>query len=99
MLPTSDPHVLIEERASAYVRYHDDEGHRWEVRGECDRRGYCLVGAVIQTPNGPVEIESVEHLEQLKRELRVERIDAELDVPVGPGFEGCCPLEITVLAD
>lgn len=95
--PTSDRHVVIEERAPSYVRYRSDDGRRWEVRGECDRRGYCLIGAVIQTPNGLVQVESLEHLEQLKRELGRERVDSEMDVPVAPGFSGCCPLEITVL--
>lgn len=97
--PTSDRHVVIEERSDGYVRYRSDDGRRWEVRGECDRRGNCLVGAVIQTPQGLVTVESLEHIEQLKQELGVERVDSTLDVPVGPGFEGCCELEITVLAD
>jgi hypothetical protein len=97
--PTSDRHVVIEERAPGYVRYRSDEGLRWEVRGECIRLGYCLIGAGIQTPNGLVTIESLEHIEQLKQELGVERVDSEMDVPVTPGFSGCCELEITVLAD
>lgn len=97
--PTSDRHVVIEERAPSYVRYRSDDGRRWEVRGDCDKRGNCLVGASIQTPGGLVEVKSVEHLEQLKVALGRERVDSELDVPVTPGFEGCCPLEITVLAN
>lgn len=97
-MPTSDRHVFIEERSPGYVRYRSDDGWRWEVRGVCDQRGYCLVGAVIQTRQGLVEIESLEHIERLKAELGIERIDSELDVPVGPGFEGCCPLEVTELA-
>lgn len=96
-VPTSDRHVVIEERSPGYVRYRSDEGRRWEVRGECDRRGHCLVGAVIQTPRGLVEVESLDHIEQLKAELGVERIDSEMDVPVAPGFTGCCPLEVTEL--
>jgi hypothetical protein len=96
---TSDSHVVIEERTTDYVRYRSDDGYHWEVRGECDLRGYCLVGANIQTPGGLVEVKSLEHIARLKRELGRERIDSELDVPVGPGFEGCCPLEIMVLAD
>lgn len=99
MQPTSDTHIMIEERSSGYVRYRADDGRRWEVRGECIKLGYCLIGALIQTPDGLVEIESLDHLEQLKQELGRERIDSELDVPVGPDFEGCCPLEVTVLAD
>jgi hypothetical protein len=97
--PTSDPEVVIEERRPDYVRYRSVDGRRWEVRGVCDRRGLCLIGANIETPDGMVQIESLEHLERLDRELGVERIDSEMDVPVGPGFQGCCPLEITVLAD
>lgn len=97
--PTSDSHVVIEERSSGYVRYRSDDGCRWEVRGECDHRGLCLIGAIIQTPEGLVEINSLEHIERLKQELGRDRIDSELDVSVSPGFEGCCPLEITVLGD
>ena len=99
MAETSDKHVVIEEHAPGYVRYRSDEGSRWEVRGECIKLGYCLIGATIQTPDGLVTVESLEHIEKLKQELGVERIDSELDVPVGPGFESCCPLEVTVLAD
>jgi hypothetical protein len=96
--PTSDPSVVIEERSPGYVRYRNIlDGRRWEVRGTCDRRGNCLIGTLIQTPNGLVEVESVEHIERLTQELGVERIDSEMDVPVGPGFEGCCPLEVVVL--
>lgn len=97
--PTSDRHVVIEARSPGYVRYRSDEGRHWEVRGECVRLGHCLVGANIQTPRGLVEVESLEHIERLKAELGVERIDSEMDVPVAPGFEGCCALEIATLAD
>jgi hypothetical protein len=96
---TSDPSVVIEYQEPGYVRYQALDGRRWEVRGVCDRRGNCLIGAVIETPNGLVEVESLEHIERLKQELGVERIDSEMDVPVGPGFTGCCPLEVTVLAE
>lgn len=99
LTPTADDTVRIEYQEEGLVRYQALDGSRWEVRGVCDRRGNCLVGAVIETSNGLVEIASLEHLEQLKQELGVERIDSEMDVPVGPGFEGCCPLEVTVLAD
>jgi hypothetical protein len=95
--PTSDPEVVIEERTAGYVRYRDLDGRRWEVRGECTRLGYCLIGAVIQTPGGLVEVESLGHIEALKQELGVERIDSEMDVPVAPGFAGCCDLEVTEL--
>lgn len=46
MIPTADPHVLIEEQRVGYVRYRADDGRRWEIRGVCDYRGDCLVGAV-----------------------------------------------------
>lgn len=96
---TADVTVRIEERRPDYVRYQANDGRRWEVRGRCDRRGVCLIGANIETPSGLVLIESLEHIERLKQELGVERIDSEMDVPVGPGFQGCCPLEITILGD
>jgi hypothetical protein len=99
LTPTADETVRIERQEPGYVLYQANDGRRWEVRGVCDRRGYCLIGAGIQTPDGLIEVESLEHLEQLKQELGRERIDSELDVPVGPGFEGCCPLEVTVLGD
>lgn len=97
MQPTADPGVFIEEQSEGYVRYNCVDGRRWEVRGVCDHRGYCLIGAIVQTAEGLVTIESLEHLEQMKSKLSVERLDSNIDVPVGPGFEGCCPLEITVL--
>ena len=96
---TADKTVRIEQAAAGYVRYQARDGRRWEVRGECDRRGLCLVGAGVQTPVGLVEIQSLEHLASLAQELARERIDSDDDVPVGPGFAGCCPLEVTVLAD
>lgn len=76
MEATADPTVVIEAKGPGYVRYSCTDGRRWEVRGVCDMRGDCLVGAVgplLGPPGG------------------------RLDVPVGPGFKGCCPLEITVL--
>lgn len=99
LTPTSDETVRIERQELGYVLYQSVDGRRWEVRGVCDRRGYCMIGAVIETLDGMLEIQSLEHLEQLKQELDKERLDSEMDVPVGPGFEGCCPLEVTVLAD
>lgn len=99
MQPTADPGVFIEEQSEGYVRYNSVDGRRWEVRGVCQRLGYCLIGANIQTSNGLVVVQSLEHLEQLKQELGVERIDSELDVPVGPGFSGCCELEVSELGE
>jgi len=90
--PTADPAVRIEEQLPGYVRYQAEDGWRWEVRGTCDYRGDCLIGARIETPEGTVEITSHEHIEQLKAELGVERLQSEMDVPVGVGFSGCCPL-------
>jgi len=98
-IPTSDPSVVIEEQEPGYVRYRSTDGRRWEVRGICDRRGDCLIGASILVGEDLILIESHEHLAQLVQELGRERIDSEMDVPVGPGFSGCCPLEITVLAN
>ena len=46
MRPTADPAVLIEEERPGYIRYRRDDGVRWEVRGTCDYRGDCLLGAV-----------------------------------------------------
>lgn len=97
--PTADETVRIEEQSPGYVRYQSVDGRRWEVRGTCDHRGNCLIGASIQVDEDMVEIQSLEHLEALKAQLGVERIDSEMDVPVGPGFEDCCPLEVTVLGD
>lgn len=95
---TADPNILIEEQRSGYVRYrHTLTGRRWEVHGECDRRGDCLIGAVIETPAGPVQIEDHAHLEQLAAELGRERIDSELDVPVAPEFRGCCSFRFVEL--
>lgn len=45
MIPTADPYVFIEEERAGYVRYSCTDGRRWEVRGTCDYRGDCLVGA------------------------------------------------------
>ena len=99
LTPTADDTVRIEERSPGYVRYRATDGRRWEVRGVCDRRGDCLIGSTIQTPWGLEEITSREVLDDLTLELGTDRIDSELDVPVGPGFSGCCPLEVTVLGD
>ena len=99
LLPTADETVRIEHQEPGYVRYQANDGRRWEVRGTCDRRGLCMLGAVIETAGGLVEVTSLEHLAQLAAELGRARIDSEMDVPVGPGFSGCCPLEVTELGD
>jgi hypothetical protein len=94
VVETADPHVRIEEQREGYVRYRSDDGRRWEVHGVCDRRGDCLIGAVI---DGYGLIESHGDIEAAKRQLGRDRIDSELDVPVGPGFSGCCPLRVEEL--
>lgn len=102
MIPTADLEVVIEERGTdaagmPWVRYRRSDGRRWEVRGRCDRRGDCLIGAVVQTPDGPVVVRDRAHIEELKRTLGRERIDSELDVPVTPEFKGCCPFQFMEL--
>ena len=86
MSPTADPCVWIEEQRDGYVRYRNADGRRWEVHGTCDRRGDCLIGAVIEGET----IRDHEHLEEMKRRFGRERIDSELDVPVTPEFVTCC---------
>jgi hypothetical protein len=88
--PTADPTVRIEWKEPGYVVYRNIEGRRWSVRGECDRRGDCLIGAIIDTPKGSVIVRSKRHIRELKRELGRERIDSEMDVPVTPEFKECC---------
>lgn len=88
MEPTTDPHVLIEERREGYVRYRRiSDGRRWEVYGTCDRRGDCLIGIVIE---GWGQIASHEDLERAKTELGLTRVVSEMDVPVTPEFTTCC---------
>lgn len=84
-LPTSDPHVFIEEQREGYVRYRCTDGRRWEVHGICDHRRDCMVGAVVDG----VLIETVEQARALPK--------PDLDCPVGPGFKDCCPLRIVEL--
>jgi len=79
---TLDPYVWIEEQREGYIRYRRDDGARWEVHGVCDHRRDCMVGAIVDG----VLIETVEQARALPR--------PELDCPVGPGFSGCCPLQI-----
>lgn len=94
MIPTFDPHVFIDIQYEGYIRYRATDGRRWEVHGVCDKRGDCLIGAVIP---GFGLIESHDDIQHAKDKLGRERIDSELDVPVGPGFKGCCPLKIVEL--
>jgi hypothetical protein len=90
MIPTADPDVFIEEQRDGYVRYQRKDGLRWIVLGTCDRRGDCMIGAVVETPDGPVEIKNHEQLGSLE-------IGDELDVPVYIGFNGCCPLQVVLI--
>lgn len=91
MIKTHDPETFIEyQEGNVTIYYRPSDGLRWKVTGSCDFRGHCMVGAVI---DGTV-IESVEHLNTL---AQGKRIESELDVPIGPKFEGCCPFEIEVL--
>jgi hypothetical protein len=88
--PTTVPDTVIEEQREGYVRYRRlSNGERWEVRGICDKRGYCLIGAVI---DGEV-IETIERARELAEAYTGQ------DVPVYVGFEeaGCCPLVSTIL--
>lgn len=88
IIKTSDPTIVIEEQRSGYVRYRSLEtGRRWEVHGYCDRRGDCLVGAVIK---GFGLIEDHTDIERAKKKLGKQRIDSEFDVPVTPEFDTCC---------
>lgn len=85
MIPTADPYVSIEEIRTGYVRYRRADGLRWEVVGVCDHRRDCMVGAVVDG----ILIETVEQARTLPA--------PKLDCPIGPGFDGCCPLEVVEL--
>jgi hypothetical protein len=82
---TADPAVFIEEQRDGYVRYRNTEGRRWEVHGTCDRRLYCMVGAIV---NGR-QIMSVKEARALP--------PLTLDSPVTPEFTGCCPFRFVEL--
>ena len=95
MQPTSDPDVFIEEQRPGYVRYRRADGRRWIVRGQCDRRGDCLIGAIVEPiPGVFAEVESHEHLAELRSTFGKDRIDSELDVPVTPEFHSCCGADL-----
>jgi len=97
--PTADPDVLLVSSKKDYWLYERiSTGARWEVKGTCDRRGDCIVGAVIQTIDGPIQITSKDHILQLRQQYGLAAITSQLDTPVIKGFEGvCCPLVITEL--
>lgn len=89
---TIDPYVVILEQREGYIHYRDTLTNKeWIVLGVCDRRGDCLIGSSIDTPEGKVTIRNHEHLAELSESLGRERIDTELDVPVTPEFIDCCP--------
>lgn len=60
-------------------------GRRWQVIGNCDRRGDCLIGATV---NG-LTIET--HDDLAKSDLAAIDAARTYDTPVTPEFEGCCP--------
>ena len=90
---TADPEVVIESRKGDEIVYRRSDGLRWKVKGVCDRRGDCMIGAVVLDG---VVIKDKKHLAQLVKKHGT-RIDSLMDVPVGPNFSGCCPFKITRL--
>jgi hypothetical protein len=89
LTPTAEEGLFIEEQRLGYVRYvRPATGERWEIEGTCDRRGLCMVGAVIDG----VQVRDLDHLAQMVLDKGTERLDSELDVAVTPEFTGCCPL-------
>lgn len=81
LIATCEPYVFIEEQRVGYIRYRDiTTGRRWEVHGICDKRGDCLVGAVIDGE----EVKTIERA----RELAAAYIGP--DCPVTPEFTDCC---------
>jgi hypothetical protein len=99
--PTADPEVVIEAQGDDWIIYRRSDGVRWRVSGRCDKRGDCVLGAVVTSPAGePVLIKSKRQLNRLAKEWnRPGRIDGPLDIPTGPGYGGeCCPLKVDILA-
>lgn len=81
-----EPNLWIEEQHEGYVLYWNSQtGERTEVTGVCDGNRVCMVGAVVDGR----EIKTVEDARALPTPL--------LDCPVGPGFSGCCDLDVRVL--
>jgi hypothetical protein len=62
-------------------------GRRWTVLGICDRRGDCMVGAVV---NGVTVTDKTVLASDQYRAIDAKRT---YDVPVTPEFaeDGCCP--------
>ena len=85
---TADLDVVLEERREGYWRYRRiSDGLRWEVRGHCDKRGDCLVGAWIDG----------EYVGTIERAYELAMAYDGPDSPITAGFEGCCPLEVSEL--
>lgn len=72
---------------SNYWRYVNHRGERWEVHGTCDKRGNCLIGAVLDGE----EIKTIERARELA--LAYEG----LDWPVYYDFSGCCDFKYVIL--
>lgn len=90
--PTFDPGVVIEARKKdaqgrSVITYRNNEGRRWDVIGDCDRRGDCLVGAV----DGGKTL-TKEDVEASKADGT--RYISKLDVPVTPEFNICCGADL-----
>lgn len=102
MKPTVDPEVFIESCDGDSITYQRSDGLRWRVTGQCDKRGFCMLGAVVTGPDDKeVIIKSVEQLNKLaKKWNRIGHIqsDEPLDVPTNINYDGsCCPFTVEVL--
>lgn len=109
--PTADRTVVIEEdvfdagrkdpvsgRTGARITTYRNlrTGRRWQVIGNCDRRGDCIVGAYIE---GFGVIESKADIARARAVTGRERLESEMDTPVTPEFEGCCPFQYVELPE
>jgi hypothetical protein len=99
---TADSEVFVIECDKNSLTYERSDGHVWKVTGKCDKRGLCMLGAVVLSPYGEeVLIEHVEQLNRLAREWNREghiQTDEDLDVPISYNYnQSCCPFEIEIL--
>lgn len=69
-------------------------GRRWEVTGQCDYRGDCIIGSVIDVNGTPTVIVDHAHIAELTTLLGTTRLQSEMDVPVTPEFHTCCGSDI-----
>jgi hypothetical protein len=92
MEKTADPDIVIESRGNDWIRYRRSDGRRWEVHGICDRRGDCLVGAIVDG-----KVISRADVDSL-RETDI-RLQSQLDVPVTPEFNTCCGSDLFTYID